>query len=273
MRAIGLAVTSDYTPYWANAGGNHAWNALVLPEGKVIPFMGAESNPGDYHLPNKMAKVYRKMYAEQTDNLAFQKNKQAKVPGWLAGKSYIDVTAAYTPVCDIVVNFEKAVPDSVDYAYICVFNSGEWQAVDWGKIIGDSVMFTKIGVGIVYLPALYLNEEIVPYGPPFILHDDCTTETLHADLSKAHMIDLTSTTGRKLEVATDGIHKQSLKPGTEYELFYWQDQWQSVGKATADKKGISFSNVPEGCLYWMVADSSDNDERIFTLENGKQVWW
>ena len=273
MRTIGLAVTSDYTPYWANAGGNHAWNALVLKNDEVIPFMGAESNPGDYHLPNKMAKVYRKMYAEQTGNLAFQKNKQEKVPGWLAGKSYIDVTLSYTNACDVVVNFEKAVPDSVDYAYLCVFNSGEWQAIDWGKIIGDSARFSKIGVGIAYLPALYLNEEIVPYGSPFILQDDCTMEYLKADLARARMIDLTSTTQRKLEVATDGVHKQPLQTGVEYELFYWLDQWQSVGKQKADKQGLSFANVPEGCLYWLVTDSSDKDERIFTLDNGLQIWW
>ncbi|MCJ7459130.1 MAG: hypothetical protein MUP17_09085, partial [candidate division Zixibacteria bacterium] len=37
MRANGLAVTSDYTPFWANAGNNHAWNAIVTPDGKAIP--------------------------------------------------------------------------------------------------------------------------------------------------------------------------------------------------------------------------------------------
>ena len=75
MRANGLAVTSDYTPYWANSGNNHAWNAIVTPGGEVIPFMGAESNPGKYHLANKVAKVYRKTFGKQKANLAFQQRK------------------------------------------------------------------------------------------------------------------------------------------------------------------------------------------------------
>jgi hypothetical protein len=273
MRTVGLAVTSDYTPYWANAGGNHAWNAIVLPNGNVIPFMGAESNPGSYGLPNKMAKVYRKMYAEQKDNLAFQKNRQEKIPRWLAGKSYVDVTSSYTDICDIVINFEKAVPDSADYAYLCVFNYGEWHAVDWGKLVGNSAHFHNIGVGIAYLPAFYLNEEIVPYAPPFILHDDCTLQYLKADLTSSKGFNLESTTERELSVATDSVHKKELKAGTEYELFYWLDGWQSAGTQKAQKKGLSFNNVPQGCLYWLVANGSDKDERIFTLQDGRQVWW
>jgi hypothetical protein len=87
MRANGLAVASDYTPHWANTGNNHAWNAIITPEGEVIPFMGAEANPGEYELANKLAKAYRKMYAQQTNNLAFQEKKEESVPGWLNGKS------------------------------------------------------------------------------------------------------------------------------------------------------------------------------------------
>jgi hypothetical protein len=131
MRANGLAVTSDYTPYWANSGNNHAWNAIVTPNSRAIPFMGAEANPGEYSLANKLAKVYRKMYSKQADNLTFQTRKQVGVPGWLAGKSYIDVTQDYIPTRDITVTLEKPAPDTVDVAYICVFNDGEWEPISF----------------------------------------------------------------------------------------------------------------------------------------------
>ena len=68
MRANGIGVTSDYTPYWANCGNNHAWNAIVTGDGRVIPFMGAEANPGEYQLANMAAKVYRKTFAAQRQN-------------------------------------------------------------------------------------------------------------------------------------------------------------------------------------------------------------
>ena len=273
MRANGLGVTSDYTPFWANSGNNHAWNAILTPDGKVVPFMGAEANPGEYQLWNKLAKVYRKMYSKQPDNLIFQKRKQEKVPPWLAGKSYIDVTKDYVPTNDVTIRLEAQIPDSVDIAYICVFNSGEWQAIHWGRIIDGGVTFTAMGTGIAYLPAFYLNEKIVPAGPPFILGDDNSIATVKPKSEEKSSIKLLSTTAKKLEISTDGIEKVSFNPGTEYELFCWNGEWQSLGSIISEDKPLIFNEVPSGSLYWLVAKNSDREERIFTIENGSQVWW
>jgi hypothetical protein len=273
MRSVGLAVTSDYTPYWANAGGNHAWNALVLASAEVIPFMGCERNPGEYSLPNKMAKVYRKMYSWQTENLVFQERKQENIPRWLAGKSYKDVTEAYTQTCDVVYQFDKAIPDSVDYAYLCVFNYGEWHAVHWGKVVGDAASFERMGTEIVYLPALYLNEEIVPYGAPFILKDNCDLQHLIPNQDNHVNITISSITGFKQEIATDGRHSRAIEPGTVYELLYWNGDWENIGQEKASTEGMIFDDVPQNGLYWLIAEGSDKDERIFTLEGSQPVWW
>lgn len=273
MRANALAVTSDYTPHWADAGNNHAWNSIVTADGKAIPFMGAECNPGKYKLANKFAKVYRKSFGKQKSNLFFQERKQEEMPGWLAGRSYVDVTADYQDVCDVTVNLTQEIPDSVDIAYLCVFNSGEWKAIHWGRIQNGSATFTEMGKEIAYLPALYLNEEIAPWGDPFILNTDCSHRTLQAQPDKPDAILITSTTRRKQVVSTDGIAKSFLTPGQEYELFYMTDDWQSLGKAVAGDQPLEFEDIPAGGLYWLVATDSDKEERIFTIENGKQVWW
>ncbi|UCC79883.1 MAG: transglutaminase domain-containing protein [Candidatus Zixiibacteriota bacterium] len=272
MRANGLAVTSDYTPYWANTGNNHAWNAIADIEGKVVPFMGAEADPGDYKLHNKAAKVYRKMFGKQKDNLIFQDRKQEKVPRWLGGKSYIDVTSDYVDVCDVTINFEKEIPDSVDIAYLCVFNSGEWKPIHWGRIENGSTVFTDMGVDVMYLPALYQNEEIEPFGPPILLDKNCTI-TEFKESQKSIDADLAYTTLRTLEISTNGVRKTEIKDDVQYELFYWEDGWQSLGKHSASDGALELDDVPAGCLYWMVAVGSGEEERIFTLENGKQVWW
>lgn len=273
LRANGLAVTSDYTPYWADAGNNHAWNAIVTPDGRVIPFMGAESNPGKYRLANKLAKVYRKTFGKRKSNLVFQEKKQEKIPRWLGGKSYIDVTADYTDVCDLTLEFEREIPDSVDIAYLCVFNSGEWKPIHWGRIENGSATFTDMGKDIAYLPALYINEEIMPFGSPFILDSDGIAAELGSDDLNEISVQLTSTTRRKQEISTDAILKTFLIAGVEYELFYWDDGWESLGKSTAADKPIVFEDVPAGCLYWLMATDSDKEERIFTIEDGRQVWW
>lgn len=274
MRAVGLAVTSDYTPHWANSGNNHAWNAIVTPDGRATPFMGAECNPGKYTLANKLAKVYRKTFSKQKNNLIFQERKQEKVPGWLASKSYLDVTVDYVDVGDVTIAIDREVPDSVDLAYLCVFNSGEWRAIHWARIAAGAAVFTAMGTNIVYLPALYLNGEIVPFGVPVILRADCTSETLEPDTTSAISIRLTSTTARKQEPSTDGVTRTFLTAGQTYELFSWGgDDWRSLGTATASNQPLVFKNVPAGGLYWLVADGSDHEERIFTIEDGQQIWW
>jgi hypothetical protein len=272
MRANGLAVTSDYTPYWANSGNNHAWNAILSADGRVVPFMGAESNPGEYRLAYKPAKVYRKMFADQPDNLIFQDRKQEKVPAWLAGRSYIDVTADYQDVCDVTVTLAD-VPDSVDIAYLCVFNSGEWKPIHWARIEGNAATFTDMGRDIAYIPALYINKEVLPVGEPFILKTDCGQRVLSADTARVGRVSLTSTTRRKQEASTDGVSRSSLTKGHTYELFYMTDEWISAGKAVAGDGPLEFGNVPSGGLYWLVADGSDKEERVFTIEDGRQVWW
>ena len=273
MRANGLAVTSDYTPYWADTGNNHAWNAILDRNGKVTIFMGAEANPGEYKLSHRMAKVYRKTYAQQKENLAFRLKPWEKAPRWLSRKSYKDVTSDYTDVGDVIISLEKAVPDSANYAYLCVFNDGEWKAIHWGEIKGQKVTFTAMGKNIAYLPMLYIKEELIPAGPPFILEKSGDVRKLTADTENTSTIRVLSTTRRKLVKSTDGIEKIFLEPGKEYELFYWKDSWVSVGKNVASDKPLEFDNIPQGGLYWLVAEGSKKAERIFTIENGIQVWW
>lgn len=273
MRANGLAVTGDYTPHWANSGNNHAWNAIITLGGDVIPFMGAESNPGRYRLENRPAKVYRKMFASQPGNLVFLDRKQEKIPGWLAGKSCRDVTADYQEVCDVTITFEQDIPDSVDIAYLCVFNSGDWKAIHWARIRDRSATFTDMGREIAYIPALYLNEEIVPWGSPFILESDCTRKSLKPDTADRIEMRLAATTGRQLKESTDGVVKSYLTPGQSYELFYMADEWESLGTRQATDRPLAFENVPAAGLYWLVAEGSDKEERIFTVEDGRQIWW
>ena len=273
LRANGIAVTSDYTPYWANTGNNHAWNAIAGLDGKVIPFMGCESNPGDYSLANKLAKVYRKSFGQQKNNLIFQERNRRKFPGWLAGKSYLDVTADYLDPVDYQVEFEKPVPDSIDIAYLCVFNSGEWKAIDWARIENNGAHFTNFGPDVIYLPGLFENEEIVPFGIPFVPHHDRPYETFIADTSDLISITLPHTTTRALVFSTDGVMKTEFKIGAEYELFYWQDEWISLGTQTAEKQELIFNNVPAHGLYWLVEVDGSKDERIFSYQDGALSWW
>lgn len=62
-------------------------------------------------------------------------------------------------------------------------------------------------------------------------------------------------------------------PGNIYELFYWRNGWQSLGKKTAKDYYLNYDNVPENALLWLYCHSGGREERPFTYDNGKQIWW
>jgi Transglutaminase-like superfamily len=272
MRANGIAVTSDYTPHWADSGNNHAWNAVITHDEKAIPFMGCEADPGKYSIRNRVAKVYRKTFDKQPNNLASLLKENEKASGWLKSEHYVDVTAKYTKTVDVEFKLNRVIPDSIRFAYLCVFNSGEWQAIQWSKIENRSVNFIGMGIDLCYLPMILKDEEFVPIGVPLILQKDGQVKFLRGNRSIQDII-LLSTTKKKIANATEEKQIVHLNEGSEYELFYWQDEWQSAGKQIAAIEPMIFKNIPTDRLYWLVQAESRKEERIFTFEDKMQIWW
>lgn len=65
-----------------------------------------------------------------------------------------------------------------------------------------------------------------------------------------------------------------ILPGNLYELKYWHDgEWQTVGEKWAEDLFLTFNNVPSDALYLLSNLSGGKEERVFTFENGEQVWW
>ncbi|MDR0559181.1 MAG: hypothetical protein LBG92_03365 [Prevotellaceae bacterium] len=62
--------------------------------------------------------------------------------------------------------------------------------------------------------------------------------------------------------------------GDEYELKYWnRGQWRSLGRKTADGVYLTFYGCPAGALFLLHDCTCGVEDRIFTYENGTQVWW
>jgi hypothetical protein len=131
-----------------------------------------------------------------------------------------------------------------------------------------------MGKGVAYLPALYLNGEVMPWGTPFLLGDDGHQTALVSHTDAVQSVTPLSTTRREQTASTEGVTQSQLTSGQDYELFYWRSGWQSVGSKTASDQPLVFDQVPTGALYWLVAKDSDHEERIFTIDSaGAQVWW
>jgi hypothetical protein len=64
-----------------------------------------------------------------------------------------------------------------------------------------------------------------------------------------------------------------IQPGDKYELLYWhKDGFKSLGQQMATDTVLVYS-APKGALFWLRNLSGGSEERIFTYENGMQIWW
>lgn len=272
MRAWGIPVMSDFTPYWANTGNNHAWNAVLDKNGKTIIFMGGEANPGEYHLSNIFAKVYRKTFSVQAQSIMSIKKDYEEVPAYLNSPTIKDVTSEYTRTFPLEIQFTVDPPDSVEFAYLCVFNSGEWKEIAWAKIDGDKATFENMGAGIAYLPAFYKDGKTLPAGPAFILEKNGQYRALSPG-DKSLSASLLSTTKRTSGQTTDNIGIGNLTNDDVYSLFFWDGKWKELQHKKVINNKLEVNELPNNALFWLVKDDSRKEERIFTLQDGKQIWW
>jgi hypothetical protein len=253
FRANAIIAATDYTPYWANRDNNHAWEVRLDGRGR-----------GRAPLSWRAAKVYRKTFSIQRDSLGAMKTEDEAVPRWLEGRNYRDVTNQYLETTDVTVRLTATRPETDRFAYLCVFNGGQWRPIHWSRIDGDRAVFTDMGRGVVYLPAYYADEEVVPAAAPLVLSEDGEIRVLDGAGGGTITVD----------ISADGEPMIRVKPGIISELFAWDRGWVTVGrKAVAAGKPATFDAVPAGRLYWLVADGSRRLERIFTVEAGQAVPW
>lgn len=65
-----------------------------------------------------------------------------------------------------------------------------------------------------------------------------------------------------------------IEQGDLYEFYiYSNNKWNLFKSLTAKGDSLLIKNVPSGGLYLLRDRSKGQEERIFTYENGKQVWW
>jgi len=66
----------------------------------------------------------------------------------------------------------------------------------------------------------------------------------------------------------------NIRPGDTYELLYYgKGQWLPGGTQTADTTLLQYEKAPSNTLYWLRDHTRGKEERPFTYEDGKQVWW
>lgn len=273
LRFFGIPTAIDECPVWAHRNSGHRWNAFLNEDGQWIPFSGAETNPDEFNVINdsvKAPKIFRHTFSAQKDFQPPIENAE-DIPPVFRYPNRIDVTEQYVSTTDVEISPDSERIGNENIIYLAVFNDEEWRIVSWAKLENGKAVFRKTSNNnIVYLPASYKNGKIIPVASPFILSGDSV-----------------------INIVPDTIHKTNLalkyhnvffdlkwnigitKAGRQTELYYWENDWILCGECkVGDDHLLRFQAVPQNALFWIKSNEWDNTwQRIFTVENGEQVWY
>ncbi len=272
-RSLGVAVTFDFTPFFAASSNKHFWNTVIDKYGEHIPFNGNQVLPYVYNANyRRMGKVFRNTYSIQKNTLPFSLDEKDIPEEFLKSKNIIDVTREYVDVSTIDYSFSRYTPSEI--GYLSVFNQGDWKIVDWSKLQGGKESnFKDIGRDIVYLPIIYENQKkyFEPY--PILLGKKGMQTILRPHFDKVFTATLTRE--NEEENKYEDNNPFDLENNKSYTLYVWNKRWQPIDKKEAKNNQITFSNVPENGLFIMAPEKPDFFERIFVIDRGtnKITWY
>ena len=265
LRTMGIACALDYVPVWADCNGSHSWTVAITPQGEY-PFGAAYDAPGEMVLFHRPPKVFRKTFSISNDSLAKQISKHQTIPPRLYNRNYIDVTHKYFSLMDITIPLANTPPKKHNTAFICVFNNGRWQAVDWGKIDrnNNQIKFTNVVDSLLYCAMYFYKNRMHAASYPFII--------------KNKTIQYFNPKGDSGDISIHKIWKKNdIQKDKYYTLYYWENGWQTIETALPQlvrnetlKKNIyelHYSDVPRVALLWLGGTT-----RPFWMENGQQIF-
>lgn len=186
LRGIGIPIAIDFTPQWAKRSLGHGWCVLVGSDYQ-IPFLYHDKVPFGQHITSLqqrdgLAKVYRRMYSEQSESLAIL-NPQEEIPALFKDSHLKDVSELYFEPVDIKMKLSVPPPSAKEYAYLSVFDNQDWVPIAWGKIKNQIVKFEKVAKGNVYLVTYFHQGEVYPASNPFIMEENGVIKWLNPDRS------------------------------------------------------------------------------------------
>ncbi len=276
-RAIGLAVSFDFTPHHAASSNRHYWNTVVDRNGKHVPFNGnaygnTKGLPGVYTPNNKrIGKVFRRTYAIQEHALATTVPLKRIPNCFLNTKNIIDVTKEYVDTAPLYYKPQRS-KNLPDIGYLNVFNHGDWRIVDWGKKKGKQFVYKNLGTDIVYLPSTYYNGIMHYETYPVLLDVSKKSRVLKPNFKKTFSTTLSR--GHEVTNQYKDTNTLDIEDGKTYTLYFYENGWQKLQTATASGSGVKFNTIPTDALFWLLPTKNDGFERIFTISTtSKKIVW
>ncbi|MBO9205402.1 MULTISPECIES: transglutaminase domain-containing protein [Niastella] len=264
LRSQGFPVTNDMVTYWATSSGSHFFNSTLDNEHKQLRFDVSSSSVRFTTFTREPAKVIRVTYAKQRDVVAGFEAVDNIPDGFMRTYNYKDVTPEYWPTIAITCQLQQAAPNR-KVAFAAVLNALEWRPTWWGKVTGNTVQFSDMCTGAVYLPMYCIQGKNVPCGYPVAVNKSKQSLTLKPDLQRVRDI-----------VIKEQDNYLFYRAGKKYKLFYWDNKWKLAGMQTAQEgtHEMTFTKVPRNALLLLVPEYTQRKERPFTINDaGERAWW
>lgn len=255
FRSLGIAAVMDYTPFIADSSGWYAWTTVFSPEGREI-HLDISNGKLETLLDNRIAKVYRRTYFEDSTSLFVYKDIKESTPRFLGHFNYFDVTNNYFETEDFTISNSNT---DDKYLYLAVYNDGKWRPVDWALNKEGYAHFTDLGKSVLYLPVDWDTTNSKNFGKPFVIIEDKIIEYSVED----ELQDIS------LQFTSPNVEIKSQK---KYELLYWDDEWKLL-ESKQSKKGLITANAPKKSIFLLWDNDRFHDERIFVMEKGKQIFF
>lgn len=143
LRSLGIPTAIDIVPIWGSRNAGHASEVFWDGESRMRAASGRSFN--------RPAKVFRLSFKKQNiwkDSISpFVRDNYFLLPH-LQNNHWLDVTGEHTTTTDIRYYLGKNI--HAPFAYICVYNYGEWQPVYWGIIDNDNnAIFKNMGCNML----------------------------------------------------------------------------------------------------------------------------
>ncbi|MFT3747394.1 MAG: hypothetical protein QM768_03725 [Agriterribacter sp.] len=261
LRSLGIPAAVDIVPVWGSKNGSHTSEVFWDGKNKMRTASGRE-----FERPTKVFRLSFKKQNYWNDSVSLFVDRENFMLPYLMNNHWIDVTEEHTKTVDINVLIDTLILP--DFAYICVYNYGQWQPAFWGKIENKKAEFKKMGYPMIYRIAVPDRTGFALLNKILLVDED----------GKLNYIGPTKENIKHIVLEkTNAGEKSYVQQQNVYELFLLDErsQWISLGKKKCLRDSlITFSNVPQNALLRLVnIAGKKNLERIFTYQNNKQVWW
>lgn len=257
LRSFGLAATLDYTPFLADTNFGYVWTTVILPDHSEF-MLEFPQRVAHLTAPGRVAKIYRRSFERDSTGLYAIKDIRQTTPPFLGHFYYQDISNQI-PHATVHLDYFPGQP----YAYLSVFNDGEWHPVSWAiPKTDEGTVFKLMGTNVVYLPVGLKEKALLRLQSPFILDDSGTKYWLNADFSR-------EVTAQIIRTSPHGW----MHPNENYTLFVWKGNWVPLYHLKGNRRGYSVP-VPVNGLFLLSNEDIDFSERIFVCNaDGNQVFY